>query len=150
MTPGPGERTSDAARVERGFREALDRFPRSPKLLARLGKCFAVQGRVEEALECVLLSLEMDPGQPGLLLRAGDLFASVERFEEALRFYEHYQELRPRSPRGYARMGDCLFRQGYFWSAADAFSFALSRSPDSGWIRDRLEGVMRLCAAAEA
>lgn len=133
--------------AEERFREALEEFPRSPGLLSRLGKCLALQGRIDEALECILTSLEIDPAQPGLLLRAADLFAMIERLEEAMRFYEHYQDLRPDSPRGYARMGDCLLRQGYFWSAADAYSMALNRKPGSRLLKERVAGAMRLCAS---
>ncbi|RPJ41857.1 MAG: hypothetical protein EHM19_10950 [Candidatus Latescibacterota bacterium] len=128
------------------FRMALSGYPRSPRLLASLARCLAADGRIEEALECVLSSLELDPGRPHLLLRAGDYFALLGRFEEAVRFYEHYQSLRPSSPRGYARMGDCLRRAGYAWSAADAYSLALSRSPDSCELKRRVREVMRLCA----
>jgi len=142
----PGEETKQKNRTaEERLRDVLAHFPRSPGLLARLGKCLAVQGRVDEALECVLASLEIEPAQPSLLLRAADLFAMMERFEEAMRFCEHFQALRPKSPRGYARMGDCLLRQGYFWSAADAYSLALTRSPESRLLRERVTGAMRLC-----
>jgi len=145
---GRREETREAyERVEREFRDALRDFPRSPGLLARLGKCLALQGRIDEAIECFLSSLEIDPAQPELLLRAADLFVSADRFEEAMRFYEHYQSLRPNSPRGYARMGDCLLREAYFWSAADAYSLALSRDPKSRFLQERVARAVRICRA---
>ncbi len=133
-------------RAEERLREALTRFPESPALLASLGKCLLFQGRTDEALECILTSLELDPAQCDLLLRAADIFASKECFEEAMRFYELYQSLRPGSSKGYFRMGNCLFRQGYFWSAADAYCMALSRKPESRLLKVRLQDAMRLCA----
>ncbi|MFH1278765.1 MAG: tetratricopeptide repeat protein [Candidatus Eisenbacteria bacterium] len=149
MTPGEEIRQEYLTAEER-FREALEQFPRSPGLLARLGKCLFLQGRIDEAIECLLSSLEMEPAQPSLLLRAADLFAIRERFEEAMRFYEHYQHLRPNSPRGYARMGDLLLRQGFVWSAADAYGMALARRPDSKLLQGRMDAVLRLCNAREA
>jgi tetratricopeptide (TPR) repeat protein len=145
----PGEEREKGARddgpaAEARFHEALDGFARFPRILASLGRCLAGQGRVGEALECLLASLEANPAQPALLLRAADLLALQGRLEEAERFYEHFVSLRPSSPRGYARMGDCLLRQGYVWSAADAYRKALDRSPDNRALEKRLRGVARL------
>ncbi len=143
---GPEEESRVASPSVERFRRTLKGYPRSPKLLASLAKCLASEGRVEDSLECVLSSLELDPAQPHLLLRAADSFAILGRVEEAVRFYEHYQSLRPSSPRGYARMGDCLLRAGYVWSAADAYSRALARSEGSADLKARVREVMRLCA----
>jgi tetratricopeptide (TPR) repeat protein len=132
------------------FQRTLGGYPRSPRLLASLAKCLASEGRLEDSLECILASLELDPAQPLLLLRAADSFAILGRVEEAVRFYEHYQSLRPSSPRGYARMGDCLLRAGYVWSAADAYSRALARSQESAGLKQRVREVMRLCAGARS
>jgi len=143
-TPRPKETAAELGAAEDRFRAALETFPRSPSLLARLGKCLVLQGRVEDAVECLLSSLELDPAQPALLLRVADLFATLGRYEEAMRFYEHYQSLRPSSARGYARMGDLLLRQRFYYSAADAYSKAIEREPESRLLRGRLDGALRL------
>ncbi|MBM3319505.1 MAG: tetratricopeptide repeat protein [Candidatus Eisenbacteria bacterium] len=131
------------------FRRALIEYRSAPRLLRSLSKCLAAEGRFEEALECVFESLTVDPAQPALLLRAAEWLAILGRHEDAVRFCERYQALRPTSPRGYVRMGDCLLRQGYLWSAADAYIRALSCRPESRLLRSRVRRVMRLCEGAE-
>jgi tetratricopeptide (TPR) repeat protein len=135
-------RSSD---VQGPFRRALIEYRAAPRLLGSLSKCLAAEGRFEEALECVFESLTVDPAQPALLLRAGEWLAILGRYEDAVRFCERYQALRPTSPRGYVRMGDCLLRQGYLWSAADAYIRALSCRPESRVLKSRVRRVMRLC-----
>ncbi len=132
-------------KAEAMFRQALKKNGESPDLLAQLGKCVALQGRTDEALELFLSSLEMNPAQPILLLRTGDLYFSQGCYEEAMRFYEHYERLRPERARGYARMGDCLLAQGYIWSAADAYSLAVDRDPDDPGLRRQLQEMMEIC-----
>ncbi len=132
-------------KAEKMFRKALDTNPDRPDLLAQLGKCVALQGRTDEALDCFLSSLEIDPVQPALLLRTGDLYLSQGGYEEAMRFYEHYESLRPENARGYSRMGDCLLLQGFVWSAADAYSLALDRDPRNPQIRKHLDELMEMC-----
>lgn len=141
-----GERLLASYRkTETLLRDALEEKPDCPDLMAQLGKAIALQGRIEDALECYLASLEIDPAQPGLLIRTGDLYAGEGCFEEALRFYEHYQQLSPESARGYRKMGDSLLVQEYIWSAADAYSLALDREPNNPELRDRLDKTVELC-----
>lgn len=141
-----GERLLASYRkTETLLRSALEEKPDCSDLMAQLGKSIALQGRIEDALECYLASLEIDPAQPALLVRTGDLYAGEGCFEEAIRFYEHYQQLCPESARGYRKMGDSLLVQEYIWSAADAYSLALDREPNNPELRDRLDKTVELC-----
>ncbi len=135
--------------TEQLLRRALEKNPESSDLLAQLGRCVALQGKTEEALEFFLSSLEADPAQPGVLLRTGDLYLAMRCYEEAMRFYQHYESLRPESARGFARMGDCLLAQGLPWCAADAYSLALDRDPRNPKLEKHLTDLVERCIAED-
>lgn len=113
---------------ERLNRESLAYWPYFRDALLDLGIALLHQGRLDEAREYMVKSLEVDPTNVNAHITLGNLFASLNHYPEALRQYElaaGYDEFGSES---YYYIAAMRFREGAIDEALAAVEKALSDS----------------------
>jgi len=91
-------RTLDAA-VE-VFRDAMRRYPKSPRLAIGLGMAFYSRGNYDDAVKALLTAADLDPADSRcyyFLSRAYD--SSPGQADEVIQRFQHFAELQPRNAR---------------------------------------------------
>jgi len=78
------------------FRQASQRFPKSPRLLIGLGMALYSRGKYDEAVTALLAAADLDPSDPRcytFLSRAYD--SSPNQAEDVIQRFRRYSELQP-------------------------------------------------------
>lgn len=99
--------------------------PRRPNLLAALGECYFMMGKIDKAKETFQTLLQVDPSARSHAFM-GLCYRHLGRFDEAQKYFQQGLEADPRDP-------SCLFNMGYIESRQGHY--------DAGekWLRQALE-----------
>lgn len=118
-----------AAEAVADFEAALSCNPRNPANWHMLGRAFAVQGAIPEALSSWDRALEIAPQYGDALMDRGFLLSAQQRHAEALADFEHVIAARPDHPGGWLGRGIVLAALNHEADAIASFTEALRLRP---------------------
>ena len=103
--------------------------PEAWKIHLNLGRELFLAGRLEEALENVLIAEKKRPDDAATFATAGGILVKLERLDEAERRLRHARKLNPRDPVALQNLAALLRKQGRYEEATDTAEEALSLLP---------------------
>jgi tetratricopeptide (TPR) repeat protein len=122
--------------------EALDEFPRSPKLLARGVQSFGELAQYEKALKLYDRLQQMGRGgDAGTLAVVAEAMVKAGRLEEAERTYEQALQKDPLNRQALLGLGDLRAGKQHYRAAAGLYESYLKEKPEAGWVWFRLGEV---------
>jgi tetratricopeptide (TPR) repeat protein len=78
------------------FRQAAQRYPKSPRLVIGLGIAFYSRGLYDEAVKALLTAADLDPTDPRCYLFLSKAYhSSPNRADDVIQRFRHYTELEP-------------------------------------------------------
>lgn len=99
-------------------------------------------GKIDEGIDHLEWTLELDPGHTWAHLRLGQLFIAKDRLDDALSHFQRAAELEPDQIETRTRIREVLLRQGRADEAMESWAKALdSEAPTSG----ECNGYAELC-----
>jgi tetratricopeptide (TPR) repeat protein len=122
-----------AARAQ--LEAALARDPKNPNLLLRLSEVESQSGHPDRVLILIERAMEQMPLSAELMVQRARALASLQRGNEAQADIVAALQIDPRNLPTYTALVDILRKSGDFEMGRKLFSEALSRNPDSGFIR---------------
>ena len=112
------------------FKEAARLDPRLPRVHARLGLAYAMQGKFEQAIRLFLRDLREDPGNIETLLELGKLLVAMGRLQEAAEKFRRVLELEPANPYAHFELGKLAIATRRFDRARVEFNLVLRLDPE--------------------
>lgn len=90
----------------------VEKYPEFPEARTLLGQILRVQGRLEESVTQLEMSLKLNPQQPNLHEMVGQIELEREQFDRAAHHYKQAIALRPRDTRYRLFLAQTQLRQG--------------------------------------
>ncbi|MFW5652618.1 MAG: tetratricopeptide repeat protein [Planctomycetota bacterium] len=112
------------------FKEAVRLDPRLPRVHARLGAAYALQGKFEQAIRLYVRDLREDPGNIDTLLELGKLLVEMGRLNEAAEKFRRVLELEPANPSAHFELGKLAIATSRFERACVEFNLVQRLDPD--------------------
>jgi tetratricopeptide (TPR) repeat protein len=109
----------------------LERDPRNPKLLVRLGRIYFEQNNFPLALETFQHAVEVGPASPEAHNWLGVAFMQRGDFPSAVSEFRKAVSLDPKYGRAYTNLGSALSKSGQLPEGVKAFEKALALEPNS-------------------
>ena len=107
-----------------------------------LGYTLMQQGRTNDALPYLEMSLRIRPDMAPAAFQAGEANEALGRLENALLFYKRAAELEPESTMTRARYADALRKSGNVCEAIQEYRAALQMRPDSPELLNNLAWLL--------
>lgn len=105
--------------------------PDSPMILTNLGHVYLKLGRLEQAKDCYLKSLNLQPHVPEIMLNLGIISQQQGKLEEAVTYYEQCRDLNPDLAITYSMLGKAHRDLKHPDEAAANFIKYLAHKPES-------------------
>ena len=99
------------------------------------------QGRLDEAVACYRMALDLKPDSPGAHNNLGTALAQQGLLEEAVQCFRRALGLEPGYSDAYTNLGTALQQQGLLEDAVTCFRMALDVKPDSADAHNNLGSV---------
>lgn len=103
-----------------------------------LGAALFEQGKVKEAIEHYMRSLEGRPNKERTYNNIGTALENLGRLDEAVRYLKLALSIKPDYAEAYNNLGIALFRQGKFDEAIGHFKYAMLLNPASAGTHNNL------------
>jgi predicted TPR repeat methyltransferase len=124
-------RLGDMDNAELIYRKILEVLPEQPDALNFLGMITMHRGRIEEAVDLISRSIEIDSAHGERYNNLGNVLLAAERVPEATAAYEQAIAKSPASAAAYSNLGVIYRAQGRLDDAERAYCRALELDPTS-------------------
>jgi protein O-mannosyl-transferase len=124
------------------WRDTVAKRPGNVRARVAYGKALYLEGRSSEAAAALRAAIAIDDRDPMAHVNLGAALASMQRFDEAIPELERALTLDPRVEGGAANLGEAYAAMGKFDKAVNAFGVAVSQTPDSPFLLNRLGWIL--------
>lgn len=128
-------------KAEQYYRKAIELLNEEDKSILpwkNLAMLYLIQGRCEEALQCMDENEKLFPGRASFYLDRAEILERMGRFQDAIREYARYlNEKDSGSKRAKVDMIDAYAKQGDLREAEKRYKALLKEYPDDQWIENR-------------
>ena len=125
------------------YKKAIEINPESVQLYIKLGKCYRVRGRWEEAEDSFKKAFRIDPFSEELYAEWGRLNNNRHRWDEAEKICREGIKINPRNFRAYRQLALCFEYQGRWEEAEKIFKEALRFNPQNSELYFSLGSLYR-------
>lgn len=127
--------------AEKYYRRAIELLSEEDKSVLpwkNLAVLYLIQGRFEEALQCMEENEKLFPGRASFYMDRAEIYERMGRFEDAIREYGRYlNEKDSKSKRAMADIADDYASQGNLREAEKRYKKLLKDYPEDKWIEGR-------------
>lgn len=106
------------------FEQSLGRY------LISIGNVFSEENKIDEAIECYNLSLEINPNFDDAYYNRGVTYGEIELFNKAIADYTNAIEINPDFAEAYYNRGVVYGKEGFTDKAIEDYTKAIKISPD--------------------
>ncbi len=107
--------------------EAVERLPKDPILIDRMGIYLNVTGSADKAALCHAQACELDPSNPEPYFNLGNAFLRQNQLDAADEVFQLTLEMAPNDMRPYANLSTLMYRRQEHQAAVDMIDLAFER-----------------------